>query len=442
MSAWFDELTVSGPRHTETLCSEWCPMLKQILLTCCLSIVTSVAAADDGFLAGASSTSVNPAIGSFIAGDAQNRRFESVHDDLFAKAVVMSDGETALAIVTVDCIGLTSQSIQQIQNLGARRADLPALTPERIIVASTHCHSGPDVVGLWGPDNTQSGVDPDYMKQLIDRTAEQIRRAAATLTPAVIRGAGVHSQVEWIENISEPGDFDRELTVIRIDDHSGRCLATLTNFACHPTILDGVHNVVSSDWIGGHYRGMQDQLPGEHLFLQGAVGGWIQPDKGDRSFELADRYGRELAAEALAALEGAAVESAPQIRFATTAISIPLANQNWIQLARAGILPIEPSDTVVTHVAAFAVGSIGFATHPGETAPAHSRETRKLLKSRTTVVIGLGLDALGYIVKPDYFTSPDRYRHADYLTSMSLGPQAAPLMMQGLREVTSQIGQR
>lgn len=416
----------------------------RLLLIFLLSLTLDTAFGEDErvFRAAASSTTVNPAIGSYIAGDAQNRTFEGVHDDLFVKAVVMSYGESAVAIVTVDCIGLTSQTIRTMQAEAASRAGLDELTPERIVIASTHCHSGPDVVGLWGPDYTQSGVDADYMQQLISRTADQVATAATSLVPAEIRSASRQSGIPWIENISEPGDFDRELTVIRIDDADGRCLATLTGFACHPTILDGVHDVVSSDWPGGLYRGMREQLSGEHLFIQGAVGGWIQPDKGDRSFALADRYGRELAAEALETLRQAKPETDPQIRFASTTVTLPLANENWIQLIKAGILPLNSTEQVETTVAAFSIGSIGFATHPGETAPAHSRQTREWLNTEQTMIIGLGLDALGYIVKPDYFDHPELYQHAEYLTSMSLGPRTAPLMMQGLKTVTHRINQR
>lgn len=389
--------------------------------------------------AGASATSVNPPAGSYIAGDAQNRKFESVHDDIFSKALVLADGEEAIAIVTVDCIGLTSRTIRRMQTAGANAAGLSGLTPERVIVASTHCHSGPDVVGLWGPDYTQSGVNQEYMNELVAKTTKQIKTAAASLRPAVVSAASVESQVDWIENISEPGDIDRTLSVVKIDSVDGKCIATLTNFACHPTILDGVHNVVSSDWIGGHYRQMHENLAGEHLFIQGAVGGWIQPDKGDRSFELADRYGRELATEALTALKKATPVADTTIRFATTTISIPLKNPAWVQLSQAGILPIKLSDVVETTIAAFSIGNIGFATHPGETAPTHSRQTRALLKRDTTVIVGLGLDALGYIVKPEYFTHPKDFRHAGYLTSMSVGPQAGPKMMEGLKTVTEQI---
>lgn len=388
---------------------------------------------------GAAAAVINPPLGSYIAGDAQNRTFDSVHDDLFAKAIVMHDGNSAVALVTVDCIGLISATIKKIQTAAAARAGLPGLTPERVIVASTHIHNGPDVVGLWGPDIQTSGVDPDYLARLVETTAQQVHAAATALAPARLLAADIQSEVTWVHNICEPGDLDRTLSVLTFQASSGETIATVTNFACHPTILDGVHDVVSADWIGGFYRSMAAHLEGEHLFVQGAIGSWIQPDKGDRSHALAERYGQEIAAESRAALQRARPVTDSTLRFASETIVIPVANEGWKQLAQIGVLPIQVSDTLETTVAAVRIGEVGIATHPGETAPEHARLTRQMLGGGTTLILGLGLDALGYILKPDYYANPARYPHADYLMMTSVGPQAAPLMMAGLRTVTAAV---
>ena len=416
-------------------------MIRTTLLTLSLVVICSIAAAEDKtpFRAGAASAVVNPPVGSYIAGDAQDRKFTGVHDDLFSKAVIVHDGQSAVAFVAVDCIGLLSHTIQQIQHEAAKRAKLPGLTAERIIVASTHCHNGPDIVGLWGPDLQTSGVDPKYLDRLIETVARQVQRAAASLVPATLHTAQIQSKVDWVLNECEPGELDRTLTVLKLQSNDGTCIATITNFACHPTILDGVHNVVSADWVGGLYRGMAEKLDGEHLFFQGAVGGWVQPVKGNRSFELADRYGREIAAESQSALEQATTAANPRIEFASTTISIPVQNEGWKQLAQIGVLPVKIGDSVETVVAAVRVGDLGIATHPGETAPEHSRITREMLGTQRTMVVGLGLDALGYISKPDYFVHPEKYPHAEYLNMTSVGPEAAPRMLEGLRVVASKV---
>ncbi len=40
-----------------------------------------------------------------------------------------------------------------------------------MIVASTHNHSTPDLMGIWGPGDFPSGVDPAYRRQVVAAAA-------------------------------------------------------------------------------------------------------------------------------------------------------------------------------------------------------------------------------------------------------------------------------
>ena len=387
--------------------------------------------------AGAASAVINPPIGSFIAGDARNRKFTAVHDGIYAKAVVVSDGTTAIALVSIDCLGVTFPTVQAI------RARVMAQTPEsglassRILVCSTHTHSGPDVVGLWGPDMTTSGTDPEYMASLERMCADVIVAASEHLVPVTGRWGAVEHGEDWVRNICEPGVLDSLATILQLIDNEGRTVATLTNFACHPTILDGVHDVVSTDWVGGLYRGLADALPGEHLYFQGAIGSWVQPVKGDRSFELADRYGRGLASAVLGALENGPPLQGTDIAAAHTRVSFPLENDGFRQLSQLGLFDREFSEHVETEVAWCRIGEMQFATHPGETPPGYSHNTRELMGGGPTMILGLGLDALGYIMEPSWFGN-DSIPHTGYLASMSVGPETGPELLTALRQVIPQ----
>ena len=99
------------------------------------------------------------------------------------------------------------------------------------------------------------------------------------------------------------------------------------------------------------------------------------------------------------------------------------------------LVPRPLGDTIETEVAWFSVGDAQFATHPGETAPAFTWATEELMDSGPKFVLGLGLDQLGYILKPEYFDDPEAIPHAKYLTSMSPGPDAGPSMMAALESI-------
>ena len=123
------------------------------------------------------------------------------------------------------------------------------------------------------------------------------------------------------------------------------------------------------------------------------------------------------------------------VRFANQVFAMPNQNEGFKQLHAAGLIPRPLGDTVETEVAWFAVGSAQFATHPGESAPIFTRATQKLMDTSPKFVLGLGLDELGYILRPDYFDDPDSIPHASYLTATSVGPEAGPSMMTALEAI-------
>ena len=341
-----------------------------------------------------------------------------------------------MAIVVIDCIGLLYPEVQRIQELASAGVDGLVLPPERIVVTSTHTHSGPDVVGIWGPEQTISGRDPDYIDFLVKTAAQQIVRAAEQLQPVSGRFGQSGFGEEWVSNICEPEEVDRTLSVLQFRNAENVPVVTLTNFACHPTFFDGVHDVVSADYVGGYYRQMRTTIPGTHLFLQGAIGGWVQPDKGDRSFELGFRRGEELAQTVTTLLAGSEQLRGKGIAFRTKELRMPVANPGWQQLSQLGIIDRSITDGVTTRMAWFRIGEAQFITHPGETPPAYSLIARDLMNTSSgpKMIMGLTYDALGYILKPIYFEEPAP-PHAGYLTGMSVGPAAGPLVVRTMEEL-------
>lgn len=384
---------------------------------------------------GAASSPVNPADGTFLAGYDQNRRSTGVHDDLYAKAVVFDDGTTAIALVVVDSVGIQYDTVGKIRAAASEKTTAVSLPPEQIVVASTHTHCSPDVIGIYGPDQTQTGRDDTYMNLLIDTCANTVAKAAAGLEPAALVTAETEC-VGWAVNDSEAGELDNSVTILQCVRDSGDPIVTLTGFACHPTVLDGDTTLVSADWVGAFYKEMAANTPGEHMFVQGGVGGWIQPKTPERTFALAESYGKDLAAKTRAALEQTAPVNGTTVRFARKVFAVPNENELFKQIGAAGLnlIPREFVDGVETEVAWFAVGDAQFATHPGETAPKFTWDTEALMDTGPKFVVGLGLDQLGYIVKPEWFDSPD-IPFATYQTSMSLGRQAGPSMMTALGSV-------
>ncbi len=375
------------------------------------------------YLAAAGHVDITPPVGAYMAGYGQDRKSTGQFDPLFAKVFVVSDGEQHLNIVTIDNIGLTYPDVEPL-----RRA-----LPGHTFVSSTHTHAGPDVVGIWGPSFWRSGRSESYVADIRLKIQALVKKLHAELKPVTIAIASADTPMDWVENVSEPNLLDTRLTVLRAVDAEGAVVATLTNYACHPTILGPENTRTSADYVAGFYRQMSETLPGEHLFLQGAIGGWVQPIQGDRSHELALATGRQLAAAAAALSQTSKPVSDVTLDFAETVVDIPLENWGFRLLMWLDVLERETEGGAMRTVVSWArIGEVQLISHPGETSPAFSHDSRELLGGEHQFVLGLTQDAMGYILKPDYFSTEAAYPHGEYLTSVSVGVEAGPLIMEAV----------
>jgi hypothetical protein len=380
--------------------------------------------------AGASEAAINPPLGSYIAGHSHNRKFTGIHDSLYAKAVVVENGNDAVAILTLDCIGLMYPQLQTIRQKISAIIDHKSFDASHIVLSSTHTHAGPDVVGLWGPDMMHSGVDTEYIQFLTEVAAAQVVKAWNSRQSVTTDYAVTTHGDAWVQNISEPAELDRSVTVLRFRNSNGNVVASLTNFACHPTFVDAVHDKISADYVGGLYSKLNEKWGGVNLFLQGAIGGWVQPENEPKTFEQATFRGEELGERVIASFQHAKTLSHNTIRFQSKIFEMPVENQGFKQLAAAGVIARPMKEGVNTEIAVFSIGNAWFATHPGETVPAMSLATKAMMPKGVPVfVLGLGMDALGYIVKPYFFDPQRKIPHAEYLCSMSTGKGASTVVM-------------
>ena len=115
---------------------------------------------------------------------------------------------------------------------------------------------------------------------------------------------------------------------------------------------------------------------------------------------------------------------------------MPLENPGFLMLSKAGVIDRDFSDSVGTEVAYFEIGNASFATHPGETVPELSKRTKALMQNDgPKFIVGLGMDALGYILKPYFFDEERKVPHSRYLCSVSVGPQTEEYIYNELQDL-------
>lgn len=116
---------------------------------------------------------------------------ESAHDPLHARALVLDDGTTTLAMVVVDNLGVSPELIVESKQLASQKTGIPV---GKMLVSSTHTHSGPPSHG-----GKEGSPEAAYRQRLLDGIVESIVKARETLRPAAA-GAASHPLPEEVFN--------------------------------------------------------------------------------------------------------------------------------------------------------------------------------------------------------------------------------------------------
>ncbi len=96
--------------------------------------------------------------------------------DVKARAVVLDDGTTKIALVVADSCILPKDLIDASKALAADRTGIPA---DHIMISATHTHTAPSAISALG-----TPADETYVPYLRLRLADAIAEAAAKLEPA------------------------------------------------------------------------------------------------------------------------------------------------------------------------------------------------------------------------------------------------------------------
>src|SRR5215217_3872286 len=130
------------------------------------------------FCAGAGQVKTTPPLGTRINGDFVTHYANFIHDDLYAKALVLQNGDVTLAMVVVDICIMPKDFLDATKIEIERVTGIPVTN---ILISSTHTHAAGSVA-----DVHLGSVDPAYEKKLPGLITEAVQLAVAQLRPARI----------------------------------------------------------------------------------------------------------------------------------------------------------------------------------------------------------------------------------------------------------------
>jgi len=229
----------------------------------------------DAFEAGAAKVEITPPLGSPMNGygDRLGRGAVEVHDPVWARALYLSDGETAVFLVTADLCMISRELRDRVLELAPREAPR-----ENIILAATHTHSAQGGMIRSLPFRAVSGrFAPEILEQTARGFAEAMHEAYRERVRAAIGYGTAKQEVLSTNRRHEGGPIDPQIGVIRVDDADGDPIAILGNFAAHPTTVgDDDAYAISADYPGFFYTEL------ESLAAEGCVASFVNGAEGNQ----------------------------------------------------------------------------------------------------------------------------------------------------------------
>ena len=410
----------------------------------------------------------------YMAGFDSGRAATGVHDDLFARAAVIDIGGTRIALVTLDLVGYMVEEVQDVRRLLPER-----LGVDRLIVASTHNHEGPDTMGLWGWNDDlwpfiHPGVNDLYLLTLKRKIVEAVELAVVDLRWAGLRAATAFTdELELIRDTREPEIIDEKLAVLQAVElgGEGEVITTLINWSSHAEVLGDENTLLTADYPGYVCSRTEEQWGGTALFIAGAVGGLMTPKVSENTFSAARRLGHDVANLAIGAIGNVTtlemqnrldIRSNEDVDLFLMNPMLRLLNELWRRsfrtLHNCGPFGWFCRD-LKTEVNLISIeGLMQLITVPGEIVPELSYDLLRELDAPNTMIVGLGNDEIGYILPvykyrcneedprlcwktaekdfkyPDDFFDPGDH----YEETVSVGPNAAPVIMNAIFDLIAE----
>jgi neutral ceramidase len=196
--------------------------------------------------------------------------FLGVNDSIYSRAIVIDNGTTSAALITVDIGMFRDNNWENITQHIEKELGIPA---SNILLTATHTHSVPFNMGG---------------EKLEQNIFESVKRAKVKLQPARVGyGTGVSyinvnrnfidpKTRTWWEGPNYDGPSDKTVAVISFEDLDGTPIAVYYNYAMH-AVLTGNLDLISGDAPGAASRYIENSYDNKIVAL------WSTGCEGDQN---------------------------------------------------------------------------------------------------------------------------------------------------------------
>src|SRR5262245_36092482 len=131
--------------------------------------------------AGAATSNITPPLGSDIVGGFAPFPATHIHDELFARCLVLDDGKIKLVFVVCDLLGLDRLVSDEAREIIQKDLGIPR---ENVLISATHTHSACSALGKDA--RIIAGTMDEFQRFVSRRIVDGVKRAVNLLRPAQV----------------------------------------------------------------------------------------------------------------------------------------------------------------------------------------------------------------------------------------------------------------
>jgi neutral ceramidase len=392
---------------------------------------------------------------------------EGVHDPLYARVLVLENGQQKVVLISLDLIVVTQAMTDAIR---AAIHEAIGVAPQSILIGATHTHAGPDLFGWDSP------IDPSVLTEMNKQIVFAACQADANRRPVRVGwGDGQLDAITINRRDPENGPIDPSVGVMLVasDDDEEEVLAVVVNFGVHPVMLSAINLLYSGDLPGYAMTAVERIYPNAvSLFMNGAAGNinpiaypwegepkqnvipvfreaWHKGLPHPRTFRNTARLGHILASVVVRTIEQIGkMESTLSLGGASERTALPLREASELAQCLAFMAMGEEfgQDQIIdgnfmTEVQAIAIGDRLYVGLPGEPFVELGFEVQRRLAPMHAYIIGCANDDPRYILPAEAYLD-NRYETWGSILASGSGEmlvEAAVRVAQAAQENQTQV---
>jgi hypothetical protein len=385
---------------------------------------------------------ITPPVGTALSGNFRDDyASRGIHTPLLSRAVVIRSASSSVAIISSDVLTIPEAMVREIRRQVGRNC---GISPDSLMVAATHTHSGPAVEPLATLDDTS-----DIQQMLIPGMVEACVMAWNDCTPTHLwRGTVMEDRVafnrrlrlkdgstvmNWTypptEAIEGPlGPVDPQIGVLLAGERPDQPCFVAADLSLHPAVMAGDNWLINPDWPGYYYEAIHKAFGRDTtvMFLQGTDGNINHIDAWDplqgRGFKETQRIGSLVGLDVIDSVRSVQSISGP-VCSSVEVLSVPPRRieepqLTWAKEVLAASMGEPPGqvdgipdsvfatdqikmasrqESYEVEIQVFRVGATAIIALPGEFFVEFGLAIKKASPAQLTMVVGLANGSVGYV---------------------------------------------